>query len=247
MTEDKLATVQPTAMQSAEHQQAGLLTVIARAAQDPTVDVDKLERLLAIQERMMVDARRTAFMSALAELQAELPQIAKTGRIVVKGTERSRYAKLEDIDQVIRPFLKAHGFAFSFDADSKDGRLYTFTAKLTHREGHFETKTLMLPIDKSDYRSDVQSIGSSESYAKRRLIKMHLNIIERDEDDDGNGGRHPITHDQAAEIRALITSSGANEPRFLNWAAAPSVEEIPAGNYKRCVDFLKAKAAGGGK
>jgi hypothetical protein len=79
---------------------------------------------------------------------------------------------------------------------------------------------------------------------------MHLNIIERDEDDDGNGGKHPVTPEQAAEIRALIVSSGANEARFLNWAAAASVEEIPKGNYGRCVEFLRAKAqagAGGGK
>ena len=58
-----------------------VLDVIARAAADPAVNVEKLERLLAIQQTIMADQRRTAFMGALAELQAVLPQLGKAGRI----------------------------------------------------------------------------------------------------------------------------------------------------------------------
>jgi len=52
--------------------QASVLDVIDRAARDPSVDVEKLERLLAIQERLLADQRKTAYFAALARLQAWL-------------------------------------------------------------------------------------------------------------------------------------------------------------------------------
>ena len=100
-------------------QTATIIDTIARAARDSSVDVAKLERLLAIQERLMVDQRRTAYMAALAQLQAELPQIGKAGTITDReGAVRNRYAKLEDIDAAIRPLCAAHGFSFSFDSNA---------------------------------------------------------------------------------------------------------------------------------
>lgn len=250
MTDDKLATAEPAPI-AAPAQQTAMLSIIERAAKDPTVDVDKLERLLAIQDKVMADAARTAFMQALARLQADLPQIRKDGRIVVKGNERSRYARLEDIDTAIRPLLAAEGFALSFDSSSPDGKLFTFSCRLMHRDGHSETKTLTLPLDKSDYRSDVQSIGSSETYAKRRLIKMHLNIIERDEDDDGNGGQRPVTQEQADTLRNGLGDLGGSEDdmlkragKFLSWLGAETFESILARDFDRAMKFLEEKKRG---
>ena len=48
---------------------ASVLAGISKAASDPTIDVEKLERLLAIQERLLADQRRTAFSAALANRQ----------------------------------------------------------------------------------------------------------------------------------------------------------------------------------
>lgn len=217
-----------------------LLQIIMQVVSDPRMDVEKMERLLSMQERVMADNRRIKFMSALARLQAQLPQITKEGRIVVKGTERSRYARLEDIDAAIRPLLSEYGFSFSFDTESTDGKMFKLSAKLMHEEGHFETKTLMLPLDKSDFRSDVQSIGSTVSYGKRQLIKMHLNLIERDEDTDGNR-LDSLTPDQAKDLEALADEVGADKKRFLEYMGAASFEAILARDLRKAITALEAK------
>lgn len=222
-----------------------LLAVIAQAVTDPRVDIEKMERLLVMHQTITQENRKVAFMAALAEIQAKVPQINKEGRIVVKGTERSRYAKIEDIDLAIRPLLAENGFSFSFDQLAPDTNGFTLVCKLSHREGHSETKSLFLPIDKSDFRSAVQSIGSTVSYGKRQLIKMHLNIVERDEDDDGNGGSEPITKEQVLEIRTLLADTKSNEAKFLELVAGvPTIEQIPARDLKRIMNALETKARG---
>lgn len=240
-TTEETALTRTTAEPKAE---AGLLAVIAAAAADPRVDVDKMERLLAMQRALMAEQRQTAFAAALSRLQARLPQINKAGRIIVKGNERSRYARIEDIDVAIRPLLAEEGFAFSFDSESGDAKLFKLSCKLSHRDGYSETKCVVLPIDASEYRSNVQSIGSTISYGKRQLIKMHLNLVEVAEDDDGQGGAKPITKDQANDLVALLTEVGADKARFLAFMDVDAVESILARDYKRAVSALEVKRRG---
>jgi hypothetical protein len=218
-----------------------MLAVIAQAAVDPRCDITKMERLLAMQQTIMKDQREAAFAGAMSRLQAKLPQIQKSGAIIVKGTERSRYAKIEDIDVAIRPLLAEEGFSFSFDSDSSDGKLFKLSAKLSHREGHSETKHLVLPIDSSDYRSNVQSIGSTVSYGKRQLIKMHLNLIECGEDDDGAGGAKPISPAQAAAIATSLVEVGFDQGRFLKFMGVAEVADILARDYQKAQSAIEEK------
>jgi hypothetical protein len=239
MSESSMIEVKPSEIQ---REAASILDVIARASRDPTVDVDKLERLLAIQERLLAEQRRTAYYAALARLQGRLPQITKAGNILdAKGNLRNKYAKIEDIDVAVKPYTSEEGFSFSFDSKA-GGQNTEYSCAMQHRDGHVEIKTLSLPLDTGAGRNNVQSAGSSLSYAKRYLLGMHLHLVTRDEDDDGNAtSRAPITAEQAAHLRAELASAGGNEARFLNWLAVPTFEEVPAANYERAVRFIAEK------
>ena len=192
-----------------------------------------------MHQTILTEQRRAAFSGALARLQAKLPQITKAGRIQAKGGER-RYAKIEDIDVAIRPLLAEEGFAFSFNEDATDGKNKVFSCELSHAEGHSVTKRLTLPIDSSPYRTDCQSVGSTTSYARRYLIKMHLNMVEAGEDDDGQGGAKPITQEQADTLRALRDEVKANGPKFLAFMGVPQVTDILARDYRKAVAALEA-------
>ena len=218
------------------------LAVIERAARDPTINVEKLERLLAMQQTILTDQRRTAFMAAKARLQAILPQVTKHGTISDRdGNARNRFAKIEDIDTAIRPLYTAEGFSFDVDSKAVTGGA-TYTCKMSHAEGHSETKELFLPLDSGAGRNAVQSAGSTLSYARRYLVMMHLNLVTRDVDDDASGAAStPITAAQVAELRAGLAASGGSEARFLNWLAVASFEDIPSGNFVRAMKFLEAK------
>ena len=219
-----------------------MLDVIARAAADPSVNVDKLERLLAIQQTILVDQRRTAYMAAMARLQEKMPQIAKSGVIHdTKGNVRNKFAKLEDIDVVVRPMLAAEGFSFSYDTRPIPGGNTDYVLTISHREGHSETKSLPLPVDSGPPgRGKVQDAGSSLSYARRYLLMMALNLVTRDVDNDGQGESDVITPAQVAQLREALAATGRNEARFLLALKVGRFEDLAVYKFQPALTLASA-------
>lgn len=165
-----------------------VLNVIERVALDPNADIDKLERLLAMQERIIARDAKAAYDSAMADMQASLPTITKSGEIKNKsGQIVSKYAKYEDIMKAVGPCLKLHGFSVSFKSVFSDHSL-TVTGVISHKGGHQESTDFTLPFDCSGFKNDVQARGSAASYGKRYALGMLVNIVTSDEDDDGTAG-----------------------------------------------------------
>lgn len=250
----QLATTEPHAVAEMHPAQpdagAALVQMIERAASNPAVDIDKMERLLEMHERVTIRQAKTAYSSALAEMQPNLPVISERGRIVVPGKgdkdgHSTPYAKWEDINDAIRPVLHQHGFALSFrTGTAPDGRV-TVTGVLSHRDGHSEETTMTLMHDSSGSKNAVQAIGSSTSYGKRYTAMALLNITTRGEDDDAetaDPGQF-VTQDQVDEIRDMIESVGADREKFLNYMKVGTISHIAAKDYPRAIAALQKKAA----
>jgi hypothetical protein len=239
----EIATVQEAPVIS---QSAGLIAVIERAATNPEVDIDKMERLLQMHERIVERDSKAAYAAALATMAPALPSITERGSIKDRDKKvQSTYALWEDVNDAIKPVLAAHGFALSFRTGREDGQI-TVTGVLSHREGHSEETTITLPHDSSGSKNAVQAVGSSTSYGKRYTAGLLLNLTSRGEDDDAQSGGSGavITDDQADEIRKLIDSTGSRVAPFLTYIGAPSVADIPAAKYAAAKAALAKKAAG---
>lgn len=170
---------------TAHDNSGGLLAVIERAARDPSVDIDKMERLLQMQERVQARQAKAAYDDAMAEMQPKLPIITERGKILNKsGGTQSTYAYWEDINEIIKPILAEHGFALSFKGKT-NGNMVVTVGILSHRLGHREETEVELPKDDSGSKNVVQGIGSSKSYGKRYAAFDLLNITTKGEDDDG--------------------------------------------------------------
>lgn len=222
---------------------SNVLQVISRAAADPNVDIEKLERLLAMQERITARNAQAEYAAALAEMQPHLPTIAERGAIKDRsGNAQSRYALWEDIVTTITPILSAHGFALSFRT-ANEANMVSVTGVLSHRAGHSESTTLALPIDTSGSKNAVQSVGSSTSYGKRYTASALLNLRTGEADDDGAlGGDEPrISEDQVANLQALIEEVGADKARFFAYLKIGALDEIYARNYSSVVKLLESK------
>lgn len=165
-----------------------LISMIERAAMNPSVDIDKMERLLTMKERIEAKAAETAFNTALAEMGPKLPIVEEHGQITNNaGKVQSTYAKWEDINEAIKPVLAEHGFALRFRSGiNADGRP-SVTGVLSHSGGHTDETTIFLPVDSSGSKNSVQAIGSSTSYGQRYTAKLLLNLTSRGSDDDGKG------------------------------------------------------------
>jgi hypothetical protein len=185
--------------------ETNIMAVISRAAADPACDIDKLERLMAMHERMQARDAQAEFNAAMAAMQSDIPSIAERGAIVVNGQKRSDYATFEDINDVIKPIMQRHGFAITFKVENVAAGL-SVTGILMHRAGHRESTTMLLPLDTSGSKNAVQAVGSSTSYGKRYVMSALLNLTTRGEDDDGHAAvpTANITAVQATGISALL-------------------------------------------
>lgn len=231
---------------------ATLMQVISRAASDPNTDVDKLERLLSMYERISAQQAKIAYSAALAELQPKLPVIDRKGRIVVPAKPGSHdghstpYALWEDINEAIRPLLHDHGFALSFRiGQAQDGKI-TVTGVLSHRDGHQEETMITLMHDSSGSKNAVQAVGSSTSYGKRYTAMALLNITsrapnERDDDGDAADPSFWVSQDQVDELVALMEEVGADRDRFLNYLRVDTLARLPAKRFSGAVKALEAK------
>lgn len=242
MTAQAVAHIDESPPVPAAPETAAFVSMIERAAMNPDVDVDKMERLLAMQERVMERTARTAYFAALAQMQPDLPVITERGAIKNREQQvQSTYARWEDINDAIRPLLAHHGFALSFRTGREDG-CPTVTGVLSHREGHSEETTMVLPIDSSGSKNNVQGVGSSTSYGKRYTAIALLNITTRGEDDDGKAaGADWITEEQVEELVALMDDVGADRDRFLNFLRIDTFAHLPKRRFKEACDALEAK------
>lgn len=232
-----------------------LMNFIQRAASDPTFDVGKLERLLALQERQAMNEARIAYFTAMRALKNDLPVVERNGRIVIheKGKEKidanvvqsTGYARWEDIDEAITPILDRHGFALTFRPGvAADGKV-TVTAIATHTLGHSDEATVTLPHDSSGSKNPVQAVASALSYGKRLAATLLLNIRTKGDDDDGKAAGDPpcISPDQLQHIRDVMDRIGnVDVEAFCKVFKIEAVPDLRPADYERAMAMLNTKA-----
>ncbi|WP_440466920.1 ERF family protein [Pseudomonas sp. YH-1] len=211
---------------------ATILQVIQRAAADPACDIEKMERLMAMHERMQARGAEAEFNASMASMQSELPSIAERGAITVNGQKRSNYATFEDINDIVKPIMQRFGFAVSFRVETVQAGV-SVTGILMHRAGHREQTTMLVPLDTSGSKNAVQSLGSSVSYGKRYVLSALLNITTRGEDDDGNAAVPPkklVTPAQAQQLNSLLSQCLQDTQDAFD-AMYGSVEGVPSADF----------------
>lgn len=214
-------------MQIAPSQDTSIMAVISRAAADPTCDIEKMERLLAMHERMQAKTAEQAFNAAMAQMQCEIPTVGETG---LNSHTKNAYATLDDINVVLKPIMQRHGFAVTFKVDHQSNGI-SVTGILMHSAGHREQTTLLLPVDIGSGRNAVQAVGSSTTYGKRYVMCALLNITTGDtRDDDGAGATSDapivdplVTSSQAAQLSALLKKcSQTAQDKFADLYGEPA-------------------------
>lgn len=242
MTATQIAEIQPqqvAVMQEPQNISGSMLTMIATAASNPNVDVDKMQALLDMQMKMMDRQGEIEFSQAMARLN--FPVIHHKAAIKHGGKLISTYARYEDIDAIIRPIYSAQGFSVSFNSRKNENGTITYTGRLSHAGGFSQTAEMDLPADSSGAKNAIQALGSTISYAKRYLVSMLLNITTTGDDDDGEGATETVDTEQAATIDTLIRASKTDRPKFLHYMGVADVRDIRAADYAKAINALNAK------
>lgn len=231
---------------------AALIHMIERVSRDTSIDLDRLDRLMEMRDRVVAREARVAFDAAFALMQPELPVIDKKGRI--EGTSKRTDEKLsqafgrwEDISPAITPILAKYGFGIRFRqervVDPAGNHQTRVTCILSHTQGHREEPYIDLPLDTSGSKNNVQAYGSTISYGKRYAATMALNIVTKGEDDDGRAAGSPagITEEQEQKLSLLMTQVKGNLNLFLAHFKIQKLSELPSDQYDRAVAAIEAK------
>lgn len=240
-----IATTEPV-----QEYASGLLDIIGRAARDPSVDIDKMERLLAMQERVLERQAKADFTAAKLAMQPELPVITMKGRIVIhdkndksKVLQETPFPRFEDIHEAVMPILQRHGFDLKFKNTTSETGKPVVTTILQHIGGHSDETEFELPMDTSGSKNNVQAVGSSTSYGKRYGTVAILNLRVHGEDDDAVEAGKPaaINDNQLKEILALLDEAEADKAKFCQLYGINSVPELPVARFAEAVEKINQK------
>ena len=203
MKDAQVATVEQPALPS---NATSLLQAITQAASNPQVDIDKMERLFQMHQKMLASEAEAAFNAAMARAQAKIEPVANNAK---NAQTNSRYAKLAAINRDITPIITAEGLSISFDAGEAPAGLQRVVAIVSHSAGHSRQYHLDLPMDDAGAKgtvnkTKVHATGSTNSYGRRYLVCMIFNVTTEDDDDGNKGGGKVMDEETRANFEEAI-------------------------------------------
>ena len=224
-----------------------ILLMIANAARDPAVDIEKFERLMSLRERASLADARRAFYAALARAKGEFGPILKTRTVDYEhsdgqGRTNYRYEELADIGVVVDPILSKHGLSYRHKSTQEGGKIRV-TCILSHEDGYSEENSLEGVEDKSGMKNPNQAIASTVTYLQRYTLKEALGIgAGRDDDDAGGAPEDPVIEpDDVVYIETLIRDTESNLAIFLETIGAPAIADMRMSQFKRAIALLNEK------
>ena len=222
--------------------------LIEKLVLDADAGIAKLERVIAMYERLKAKEGELAFNAAKGRILNKLVRVrivknrsalCETENCSPPRTTREafKYAPLEEIDKHLRPFLVEEEMDLSYSDEPHEGGGTLIRGRLKHlSSGHFEDSFMAAPLDTSGGKSTVQAVGSTNSYLRRYIACNIFNIVVVGDDDDGSGGT--LDEAQTNTIVDLIKKAKTG-PKFLKYMRAHSIEE--AGSLKAAVATIAAR------
>lgn len=223
---------------------AAILSMIERAARDPSIDINKLQQLMTMRERVEARSAEREYDAAMTDAQQEMRRVATDA---LNPQTKSKYASFAALDRALRPIYTKHGFSLSYDtADGAPPDSIRIVCKVAHRSGHRSFPHIDMPADGKgakggDVMTKTHAAGSAISYGRRYLLSMIFNIAVGADDDGNAASNDPITEAQASNLRTVIEEVGADIEKFCKAMGVGAIPHIPANQYDRAILMLNQK------
>lgn len=165
----------------------GVPSKMIEQAVDKGADLEKLEKLLTLQERWEANEAKKAYHFAMAEFKTQPPKIKKDKRVgydTSKGKVGYAHASLFNVTEKINGELSKYGLSASWVTKQNNGTI-SVTCRITHVKGHAEETTLTAGADQSGSKNAIQAIGSTVTYLQRYTLLALTGLATFDQDDDG--------------------------------------------------------------
>ena len=215
-------------------------------------DLDKLEKLMDLQDRYEKNEARKAYVTAMAEFKKNPPEIIKDMKVsfdTAAGTTSYDHASLANVTSVIGTELSKYGLSGRWDVEQGDfGIKVTFI--LTHIAGHSEKVSMIAPADNSGKKNPIQAIASTTSYLERYTMLAGTGLAAKGMDTDGKlpeAEPEPINQEQIDEIEELKAQGSASKTQFIEWLekeySVKAIDRLDTVQGNAIIQRLTKKAA----
>jgi ERF superfamily len=229
---------------STEAQQA--FSLIERVAGDPSIPIERLERLMAMRDAIVAKDNEDAFNEVMALAQAEMKVINADAE---NDSTKSKYATYAAVDRAARPIYSKYGFGLSFDEEDSPKAEHVRVVCYVTACKHTRKYRIDMPADGKgakggDVMTKTHATGSAFAYGQRYLVKNIFNLAI-DRDDDGNkAGKVTlpmVTDEQLKNLQKLAKDGKADLPKFCTLFRIKTLNELPAALYDEAVKQLQRK------
>lgn len=198
-------------------------SALLELAVQQNLDIDKLEKLMAMQERWQAGQARKAFLNAITEFQSSCPELSKSKTVSFSNT-KYKYAPLGEIAGIIKKPMKNSGLSHRWEIDDKGDKI-ACTCIISHVDGHSEKTIMSANKDASGGKNEIQQRGSSITYLQRYSLIAALGISTADEDTDG-GQEQTVKQPEAKKPEAKKSQpKQPAKPKTLSGAVANCKEK----------------------
>jgi len=209
-------------------------------------DLQKLEKLMELQERWEANEARKAFTEALSAFKENPPELTKNKQVgfdTSKGRTEYRHATLDQVSLKIGQALSEHGLSHRWDVRQDNGQV-TVTCVLTHRQGHSESVTMSGLPDTSGTKNGIQAVGSTVTYLQRYTLLAATGMAVKDQDNDGAGPNGAMPDGVRADFESAIDALTDKDASAALWkdivAACKRYGDKPA--YDALKDRISEKS-----
>jgi hypothetical protein len=200
--------------------------------------LDKLEKLMDLQERWEKKQAKIAYVQAMARFKAEPPTLIKDKRVGYENRDGTftgyTHATLAEVSTKIATGLAAVGISHAWDVRS-EGKMIIVSCTLTHEGGHSETVTMPAAApDDSGKKNSIQQVASAITYMQRYSLLTITGLAAKDQDDDGAGAGEPpgLDDTQVAELEQLFKQYTVDRTGFLRWAKVDELRQIHPNSFE---------------
>ncbi|MEO0955643.1 MAG: ERF family protein [Pseudomonadota bacterium] len=243
-----IARIEPEANVPAPSYDDLELTFEQRLILDPTIDLDRVQKVYDMRKDAEREEARRQFVDAKKLLQNEMPIVQRKSN---NSHTKSTYADLAAIDEKLKPLMFKYGFTTDFTATKSEmpGHM-DCTLKVSHTAGYFEEFELPWPIDDAGTngtknKTGVQGMKSTLTFARRAMKVGYFDIADSDEDGNNTGESFSgitLNEEQIAWIDGKLKELDRDVDVFLSWCStkgfgATEVANLPVEKF----EFIEAQ------
>lgn len=215
---------------------------LIKIAVTSNADLDKLEKVMALQERWEANEARKAYNKAMSDFKSvpiEIEKDRKVGYSTSAGKVGYSHASLANVVNTISKELSKYGLSVSWKTKQENNSI-SVTCRISHSLGHFEETTLSANADTSGSKNSIQAIGSTITYLERYTILAATGLATSDQDDDGNSATEKINEWQVEDLKKLLKEKGLPESGLIKFMKVEKLEHIPLNQYAKAEAAIRS-------